>query len=75
MVTLTGFENHHRTPEDWRAYIAKLDARIAAKKAEYRQLRAAGHLKEAFRLMCRDAIYEHRDRAQYELDQLLKCAK
>lgn len=70
MVTLTGFENTHKTAEDWRAYIARLDERIAAQKAEVQALKAAGRKREAWNLMARDAIYEHRDRARHELSLL-----
>lgn len=70
MVTLTGFENAHKTAEDWRAYLARLDRRIAAQEAEIQALKAAGRKREAWNLMARDAIYEHRDRARYELSLL-----
>ncbi len=71
MTTLTGFKDHLRTPEQWRGYIAELDARIAAHEAEIRNLQADGRRQEARMLLCRDLIYDHRFRALYELRRLI----
>lgn len=70
MPTLTGFETQHETADEWRAYIARIDAHIAARRKKIEQLRAAGRGREALDLAMRDAIHEHRARAREALRAL-----
>lgn len=40
MTTLTGFEDHHRTPDEWRAYIDRLQAELDELVRDYQAVKA-----------------------------------
>ena len=72
-MTLSGFDDSPKSPQQWRAYIARLErARdVALKTFRLSETRSRSDRMKAFSRY--DLICEHIERATYELETVLKA--
>lgn len=76
MTTLTGFEDHHETPDAWRAYIARLQEQLDGLVQDNRRRKAKGRLSqgERYRFLCRYCVLSERiERARDGLESTISC--
>lgn len=75
MTTPSGFQNHHKSLEEWEGYVLFLRAEISRRDLRIKLLRACGKTKEAQHLRAQDAIRDHLIQAEEEVAKLKALRK
>lgn len=76
MTTLTGFEDHHRTPDEWQAYIDRLQTELDKLVHDHQEIKATRRptQDERNRFLGRYGVLGERiDRAQEALCTASSC--
>ena len=76
MTTLTGFEDHHRTPGEWQAYIDRLQTELDVLVRDHRAIKASRRPTpdERYRFLSRYGVLGERiDRAREALCTASSC--